>query len=183
MPSTNKLRHPFPEHAREPSITICDKLLAQTMQLPDLINIELCEILRRQVLTTSHKMHHFRQLVNKDTNTIIPTLRLGQLDNKVKRNGFPRLFWNRKRLQCTKRPVTTGLPAMDLFLSSEAMEIPGADAHYSERLVRLPHSQWSFALREDDPSVGPLPGRRCRIMASVSGAEWTRKWTQVIRWT
>ena len=35
-------------------------------------------------------------------------------------------------------PVTTGLPAMDLFLSSEAMEIPGADAHYSERLVRLP---------------------------------------------
>jgi CRISPR-associated protein Csy1 len=35
-------------------------------------------------------------------------------------------------------PVTTGFPAMDLFLSSEAMEIPGADAHYSEKLVRLP---------------------------------------------
>ena len=35
-------------------------------------------------------------------------------------------------------PVTTGLDTVDLFLSSEAMEPPGAQAHYSERLVTLP---------------------------------------------
>lgn len=33
---------------------------------------------------------------------------------------------------------TSGLPTMDYFLSSEAMEPADGDAHYSERLVRLP---------------------------------------------
>lgn len=43
-------------------------------------------------------------------------------------------------LQCASwgHPVTTGLPTMDLFLSSDAMEpMDGQDA-YTERLVRLP---------------------------------------------
>lgn len=35
-------------------------------------------------------------------------------------------------------PVTTGLRAIDYFLSSEAMEPEAAEAHYSERLIRLP---------------------------------------------
>jgi protein O-GlcNAc transferase len=35
-------------------------------------------------------------------------------------------------------PVTTGLPSMDLLLSGELLEGPGADAHYREKLVRLP---------------------------------------------
>lgn len=35
-------------------------------------------------------------------------------------------------------PVTTGLPTMDLFLSSDAMEPATGEAHYRERLVRLP---------------------------------------------
>jgi len=35
-------------------------------------------------------------------------------------------------------PVTTGLPNVDYFLSCEAMEPPGAQAHYSEHLVTLP---------------------------------------------
>ena len=109
MLSTNKLRHPFPELTREPSVTICDKLLAQTMESPDPINIELCKIFRRQVFSASHKMHHFCKLIDKDTNTIIPSFRLGQLNDKVKRDSFPRLLWNRKRLQCTKGPVATGL--------------------------------------------------------------------------
>ncbi len=36
-------------------------------------------------------------------------------------------------------PETTGLPTIDVFLSAEALEPPEADAHYSERLVRLPN--------------------------------------------
>jgi protein O-GlcNAc transferase len=35
-------------------------------------------------------------------------------------------------------PVTTGLPTVDLFLSGELLEAADADAHYRERLVRLP---------------------------------------------
>lgn len=35
-------------------------------------------------------------------------------------------------------PHTTGLPTIDCFLSAEAFEPPRADAHYTERLVRLP---------------------------------------------
>jgi protein O-GlcNAc transferase len=36
-------------------------------------------------------------------------------------------------------PDTSGLPTIDHYLSSELMEPPGADAHYTERLVRLPN--------------------------------------------
>jgi predicted O-linked N-acetylglucosamine transferase (SPINDLY family) len=35
-------------------------------------------------------------------------------------------------------PITTGLPTMDLFLSGQLLEAPGAEQHYRERLVRLP---------------------------------------------
>ena len=43
-------------------------------------------------------------------------------------------------VQCATwgHPVTTGSPTMDYFLSSELLEIPDADSHYTERLVRLP---------------------------------------------
>jgi len=42
-------------------------------------------------------------------------------------------------VQCVTwgHPVTTGIPTIDYFLSSDAAEPPGAEAHYSETLVRL----------------------------------------------
>jgi protein O-GlcNAc transferase len=42
-------------------------------------------------------------------------------------------------VQCVTwgHPVTTGLPTIDYFLSSEFIEPPNADEHYSERLVKL----------------------------------------------
>jgi len=36
-------------------------------------------------------------------------------------------------------PETTGFPTVDLYLSAEFLESPTADAHYSERLIRLPN--------------------------------------------
>ena len=36
-------------------------------------------------------------------------------------------------------PVTSGSPAMDFYLSSDLMEPDDADAHYSEKLIRLPN--------------------------------------------
>jgi protein O-GlcNAc transferase len=43
-------------------------------------------------------------------------------------------------VQCATwgQPETTGMPTIDAFLSSELMEPPDGDAHYTERLVRLP---------------------------------------------
>lgn len=35
-------------------------------------------------------------------------------------------------------PHTSGLPTIDYFLSADAFEPPGAEAHYTEQLVRLP---------------------------------------------
>lgn len=35
-------------------------------------------------------------------------------------------------------PVTSGLPTIDYFISSDAMEPPNASTHYTEKLVRLP---------------------------------------------
>jgi predicted O-linked N-acetylglucosamine transferase (SPINDLY family) len=54
----------------------------------------------------------------------------------------------------TGHPVTTGLPTMDLYLSSALMEPPDAQSHYRETLVRLPNL--SYAYRPLDPPVVPL---------------------------
>lgn len=42
-------------------------------------------------------------------------------------------------VQCVTwgHPATTGIPAMDYFLSSEDLETPGSDANYTEQLVRF----------------------------------------------
>jgi predicted O-linked N-acetylglucosamine transferase (SPINDLY family) len=44
-------------------------------------------------------------------------------------------------VQCASwgHPVTTGMPTMDYFISSDLMEPPDGDGHYSEKLVRLPN--------------------------------------------
>jgi predicted O-linked N-acetylglucosamine transferase (SPINDLY family) len=43
-------------------------------------------------------------------------------------------------LQCATwgHPVTTGSPTIDYFLSSELLETPEGDGHYTEKLLRLP---------------------------------------------
>jgi len=44
-------------------------------------------------------------------------------------------------VQCNSwgHPETSGMPTLDYFLSSDLMEPPNADTHYSEKLVRLPN--------------------------------------------
>ena len=50
------------------------------------------------------------------------------------------------RVQCVLggHPVTTGIGALDYFLSSDLMEPADADSHYSEKLVRLPLGAFYF---------------------------------------
>src|SRR5262249_36956635 len=49
-------------------------------------------------------------------------------------------FHRLARVQCVTwgHPVTTGVPNIDYFLSSELLEADDADGHYTEHLVRLP---------------------------------------------
>jgi predicted O-linked N-acetylglucosamine transferase (SPINDLY family) len=53
-------------------------------------------------------------------------------------------------------PSTSGYPTIDFFLSSAAMEPEDGDAHYSERLVRLPGLSTPVTL---EPLTGAVPGR------------------------
>jgi predicted O-linked N-acetylglucosamine transferase (SPINDLY family) len=59
------------------------------------------------------------------------------------------------RVQVTSwgHPETSGLATLDYYLSSDAMEPPGADAHYTERLVRLPNLSIYYEPVPHDPVV------------------------------
>jgi CRISPR-associated protein Csy1 len=71
-------------------------------------------------------------------------------------------------LQCAAwgHPVTTGLATIDAFFTADAMEPPTAEAHYTERLVRLPGIGTRYGLPASPepaprdalglPSDGPL---------------------------
>jgi predicted O-linked N-acetylglucosamine transferase (SPINDLY family) len=52
-------------------------------------------------------------------------------------------------VQCTAwgHPVTSGLPTIDYYLSSDLMEPPDGQDHYSESLVRLPNSGLCYERR------------------------------------
>ena len=61
-------------------------------------------------------------------------------------------------VQCVTwgHPETTGLPEMDYFLSSDLMEPPDGEQHYSERLVRLPGLALHYTPDEVRlPGLGP----------------------------
>jgi predicted O-linked N-acetylglucosamine transferase (SPINDLY family) len=55
---------------------------------------------------------------------------------------------------------TTGLPAMD-YRITDAIACPqGWERYHTERLLRLPDSQWCFAAAACAPAIGPLPAGR-----------------------
>jgi len=61
-------------------------------------------------------------------------------------------------IQCTAwgHPVTSGLPTIDYFISSELMEPENARSHYSETLIKLPNIGVSYP----KPIVGELTQSR-----------------------
>lgn len=58
-------------------------------------------------------------------------------------------------VQCTSwgHPDTSGLPTIDYYLSSDLMEPPDAEAHYTERLVRLPNLSIFYIPPETEPAT------------------------------
>ena len=57
-------------------------------------------------------------------------------------------------IQCASwgHPDTSGLPTIDYYLSSDLMEPPGADSHYTERLIRLPNLSIYYNPQEIQPA-------------------------------
>lgn len=58
-------------------------------------------------------------------------------------------------IQCSSwgHPNTSGFPTLDYFLSSDLMEPPEADEHYSEKLVRLPNLSIYYTPPEVKPAA------------------------------
>jgi predicted O-linked N-acetylglucosamine transferase (SPINDLY family) len=58
-------------------------------------------------------------------------------------------------VQCTTlgHPDTSGLPTIDYYLSSELMEPPDGEEHYTEKLIRLPNLSFSYAPPEIIPAT------------------------------
>jgi protein O-GlcNAc transferase len=67
-------------------------------------------------------------------------------------------------------PVTSGYPTIDHYLSSDAMEPPGADAYYSERLVRLPGLSTPIIVM---PHTGPVPPRASLGLNEADTVFWS----------
>lgn len=94
----------------------------------------------------AHAADAFRGPLNEDIERIARTIRKDELDVLVYLDigqTATSLTLGALRLAPVQaaawgHPVTTGLPNMDYFISSELTEPPDADAHYSETLVRLP---------------------------------------------
>lgn len=58
-------------------------------------------------------------------------------------------------IQCTAwgHPVTSGIPTIDYFISSELMEPENAQEHYSETLIRLPNIGVAYPKPKDIPAL------------------------------
>lgn len=58
-------------------------------------------------------------------------------------------------VQCNSwgHPETSGMPTLDYFLSSDLMEPAGADAHYTEKLIRLPN----LSVYYEPADIEPVP--------------------------
>jgi protein O-GlcNAc transferase len=57
-------------------------------------------------------------------------------------------------------PASTGLPSMNMFLSGEFLEGPGAERHYRERLIRLPGTGVCTELAAVEPQPWNGPDRQ-----------------------
>lgn len=56
-------------------------------------------------------------------------------------------------------PETSGMPTIDYYLSSDLMEPPDADSHYTERLVRLPN----LSIYYEPENRAPVPVSRAEL--------------------
>jgi protein O-GlcNAc transferase len=111
-----------------------------------------------QVHRGPHEAPAWRQLIGQLAPDVIVYVDIGM--NPLAQ-GLAALRLAPRQAALWGHPVTTGLPTIDDFLSPDAMEIPAAQSHYSERLVRLPglgHGLAAPTLRPPPADIGRAPG-------------------------
>ncbi|HZZ44662.1 MAG TPA: tetratricopeptide repeat protein [Tepidisphaeraceae bacterium] len=76
-----------------------------------------------------------REIISRQSCDILFYTDLG-MDPATYSLAFSRLA----HVQCTTwgHPVTTGIPAIDYFLSADALELPGSESQYTETLIKFP---------------------------------------------
>jgi predicted O-linked N-acetylglucosamine transferase (SPINDLY family) len=72
-------------------------------------------------------------------------------------------------VQCNSwgHPETSGMPTLDYFFSSDLMEPPDADGHYSEKLIRLPNLSIYYEPVKTNPAILTRAGLGLRADAAV----------------
>jgi FkbM family methyltransferase len=123
---------------------------------------------RDQVTETfARQAERFADLRSADLASCVETIAADELDILV----YPDLGMDTRSfclaglrlasLQCVSwgHPITTGLASMDVFLTSDLMEPAASDAHYSEKLIRLPRLSVAYL----DPSSRHAPASRAGL--------------------
>jgi predicted O-linked N-acetylglucosamine transferase (SPINDLY family) len=114
---------------------------------------------------------------------------LVELAGHTRNNRLPMLAGRLAPIQITALgyPGTTGLGSIDYKLSDPVADPPGAEAYYTESLLRLPECFWCFSPPEDSPDVSAAPclanrhvtfgcfGEPCKISDLV-----LRNWRQIL---
>ena len=86
-------------------------------------------------------------------------------------------------------PATTGLTSIDYRITDAVADPPGvAERYHSEKLLRLPRSQWCYRPKPEAPPLSPLPALRTgRIMfgsfnnLAKLNSETLRLWARVLQ--
>ena len=118
-------------------------------QHDDVVANELAASVDRQVVL-GRDLARARRAILENSVDILFYTDIG-MDHATYTLAFSRLA----PVQCTTwgHPETTGLATIDYFLSSAEMETAGAEAHYSERLVKLPSLTFCFTQSQLPPNL------------------------------
>lgn len=122
-----------------------------------LLNTLQSDQLEAVIVCSEKSAHYIRPWIQNDAITLLEmSSSFQQTVTQVKGSGLDVLwyfevgtdpvnyflpYFNLAPVQCTSWgvPVTTGIAAMDYFISSHLLETQEAEAHYREQLVRLDH--------------------------------------------
>jgi predicted O-linked N-acetylglucosamine transferase (SPINDLY family) len=101
--------------------------------LPDHLSLKL-ELMRLMPIVYPNQMERIAQHILDNQLHILVYLDIG-MDPRTTQLAGLRLA----PVQCVTwgHPITSGLPTIDYFISSELMEPAEGDNHYSEKLIRL----------------------------------------------
>jgi protein O-GlcNAc transferase len=123
---------------------------------------EKADALTRRLAQTAHHFHHFpsdiqsaaRQIASDNLHLLVHT------DIGMNPVTLQLAALRLAPVQCKGwgHPVTTGLPSIDYYLSSDLMEPDDAAGHYSEQLIRLPNLALCYAPPEMPVEPKPRTG-------------------------